>query len=66
MTQSPFVKQEIMRGRRGTRALEDAVVTPRCPACRAWLIARIGRSGPYFQCQCPRRPAPTLARPRAA
>jgi hypothetical protein len=26
----------------------------RCPRCRAHLVARIGRRGPYFHCRCPR------------
>jgi hypothetical protein len=36
------------------------VVTARCPLCRDFLIARQGRSGPYFHCHCGgvrRRPA---------
>lgn len=26
--------------------------TARCPCCRAPLIARMGRDGPYFHCCC--------------
>jgi hypothetical protein len=36
------------------------VMTARCPLCRDFLIARQGRTGPYFHCHCGgvrRRPA---------
>ncbi|HTU89597.1 MAG TPA: hypothetical protein VMF69_05815 [Gemmataceae bacterium] len=29
--------------------------TARCPCCRAPLIARMGRDGPYFHCRCRER-----------
>jgi hypothetical protein len=31
----------------------DLLDTARCPCCRAFLIARMGREGPYFHCRCP-------------
>ncbi len=30
----------------------DLLDTARCPCCRAPLIARMGRQGPYFHCGC--------------
>jgi|GEM_PF-3593627 hypothetical protein len=30
----------------------DLLDTARCPCCRAPLIARMGRGGPYFHCRC--------------
>jgi hypothetical protein len=30
----------------------DPFDTARCPCCRAPLIARMGRDGPYFHCCC--------------
>jgi hypothetical protein len=33
----------------------DLLDTARCPCCRAPLIARMGRSGPYFHCRCRKR-----------
>ena len=66
MTHSPFITREIAQSHRDVRAHEDEVVTPRCPCCRAWLIARVGKAGPYFMCNCPRRPAPAPALRRAA
>jgi hypothetical protein len=30
----------------------DLLDTARCPCCRAPLIARMGREGPYFHCRC--------------
>lgn len=30
----------------------DLLDTARCPCCRAPLIARMGRAGPYFHCLC--------------
>jgi hypothetical protein len=32
--------------------LAELVVVARCPCCRTPLIARMGRDGPYFYCQC--------------
>jgi len=45
-------KREIIGIRRTLETLGDA----RCPLCRAILIARQGRAGPYFFCRCPRKP----------
>jgi hypothetical protein len=44
----------------GARALDtqrrqdaaDLEGTARCPRCRAPLVARMGRRGPYFHCRC--------------
>jgi hypothetical protein len=30
----------------------DALGVARCPLCRGPLVVRMGRRGPYFQCQC--------------
>ena len=30
----------------------DELASARCPLCRAVLVARQGRAGPYFYCQC--------------
>jgi len=34
------------------RDLAEVVTVARCPCCRTPLIARMGRRGPYFHCQC--------------
>ena len=34
----------------------DELASARCPLCRAVLVARQGRAGPYFFCQCVRKP----------
>ena len=34
----------------------DELGSARCPLCRAVLVARQGRAGPYFFCQCVRKP----------
>jgi len=36
-------------------ALDD-LASARCPLCRGVLVARQGRAGPYFFCQCVRQP----------
>jgi hypothetical protein len=38
-----------------TRGPAPAVIVgeARCPRCRAHLVARMGRDGPYFPCRCP-------------
>ena len=44
--------------RKGERCRVDSVDlldTARCPCCRVPLVARMGRDGPYFPCQCPRK-----------
>ena len=33
----------------------DLLATARCPCCRAPLVARMGRDGPYFHCLCSQR-----------
>jgi hypothetical protein len=33
----------------------DVVGEARCPCCRAPLVARMGRGGPYFHCLCRER-----------
>jgi len=30
----------------------DELASARCPLCRGVLVARQGRAGPYFYCQC--------------
>jgi hypothetical protein len=35
----------------------DELGAARCPLCRAVLVARQGRAGPYFFCQCVAKPA---------
>jgi ssDNA-binding Zn-finger/Zn-ribbon topoisomerase 1 len=34
----------------------DELGNARCPLCRGVLVARQGRTGPYFYCQCVRAP----------
>ena len=43
---------------------DDDLTTPRCPRCRYYLIARVGRGGPYFYCLCgeTKKAAPTRRR----
>lgn len=33
----------------------DELGMARCPLCRAMLVARMSRTGPYFFCLCPRK-----------
>jgi hypothetical protein len=40
------------RNRERYRLDPDLLDTARCPCCRAPLIARMGREGPYFHCRC--------------
>ena len=35
---------------------QEEVAIARCPLCRAALIARQGRAGPFFYCGCLRQP----------
>jgi hypothetical protein len=30
----------------------DSLGVARCPCCRGPLVVRMGRQGPYYQCQC--------------
>ncbi|MCI0640705.1 MAG: hypothetical protein L0Y72_19985 [Gemmataceae bacterium] len=46
--------------------LADALTTPRCPLCRHFLVARLGRRGAYFHCACRRKPARADAARKAA
>jgi hypothetical protein len=41
-------KQEILN----IKQVMDELVTVRCPLCRMVLIARMGRRGPAFYCDC--------------
>jgi ssDNA-binding Zn-finger/Zn-ribbon topoisomerase 1 len=34
----------------------EELASARCPLCHGVLVARQGRSGPYFFCRCVRRP----------
>jgi hypothetical protein len=34
------------------RQVQDELGVARCPLCRAVLVARQGRKGPYFSCAC--------------
>ncbi len=43
------------RNRERYRLDPDLLDTARCPCCRAPLIARMGREGPYFHCRCRER-----------
>jgi hypothetical protein len=38
--------------RRSRSDPSEIIGVPRCPCCRAPLIARMGRRGPYFYCRC--------------
>jgi ssDNA-binding Zn-finger/Zn-ribbon topoisomerase 1 len=44
------------------RNAQDELASARCPLCRAVLVVRQGRAGPYFYCRC----APRKDRPQAA
>ena len=46
----PWNKPLVQRHQRF--AMEDLLVTPRCPACRFPLIARVLPTGPGFRCNC--------------
>jgi hypothetical protein len=48
------------RGERYRVDPADVLETARCPLCRAPLVARMGRDGPYFHCCC--RPLPCLTK----
>jgi hypothetical protein len=39
------------------RMTQEVLGNARCPICRAILVARQGRVGPYFYCRCVRRRA---------
>jgi hypothetical protein len=47
--------------RRRQGAADVAGVAP-CPRCRAPLVARMGRRGPYFHCLCAEGMSPHLDR----
>ncbi len=49
------------RERASIRMTEEELGTARCPLCRAALVARQGRAGPYFFCRCVRTPAKRAA-----
>ena len=55
-----------MRNRkaRAIRSMEDRVMTPRCPWCGYWLVARVGKTGAYFYCRCSSRPKLAKAKQR--
>jgi hypothetical protein len=46
--------ERTMPQRKGDRYRLDSELldTARCPCCRAPLVARMGREGPYFHCRC--------------
>ena len=54
---SPLAQQSRVSDRDAQRVTFDDLVTARCPLCRAPLVARMNRFGPYFHCQCPARSA---------
>jgi hypothetical protein len=35
------------------RNAAEVLGVARCPCCHTELVARMGRSGPYFACRCP-------------
>lgn len=39
-------------GERSRLDASEVFADVRCPCCRAPLIARMGRRGPYFHCRC--------------
>ena len=49
--------REDMSDREAATILNSSVSTQldvcRCPKCEAPMVARQGRTGPYFHCQCP-------------
>ncbi|MBI2804808.1 MAG: hypothetical protein HYX68_07475 [Planctomycetes bacterium] len=44
-------RRDVLHIRRTLESLAEA----HCPLCLAPLIARQGRTGPYFACRCPQR-----------
>ncbi|MCI0380320.1 MAG: hypothetical protein L0215_22275 [Gemmataceae bacterium] len=46
--------------------LVEALMTPRCPLCRHFLVARLGRRGAYFRCACPKKRQADASRVRKA
>ena len=53
-TEGPAITtRDIVSIRQTQEELGDA----RCPICRAILVARQGRAGPYFYCQCIAKPS---------
>ena len=66
MSSSSFVRREKRKARRDVAHMEDLVVTPRCACCRAFLVARVGKAGPYFMCLCRRRVKQAAERKAAA
>jgi ssDNA-binding Zn-finger/Zn-ribbon topoisomerase 1 len=38
------------------RTTQEELGVARCPLCREVLVARQGRTGPYFHCRCERKP----------
>jgi hypothetical protein len=45
----------------GIRQTLEELGCARCPLCRAVLVARQGRRGPYFFCRCAPKPAKGVA-----
>ncbi len=52
---SPDAVRDFAGAESGARlrgGVEEILGTARCPCCRAPLVARMGRCGPYFHCRC--------------
>ena len=45
--------EEGVRKKWWRRHLPEVLGVARCPCCRAELVVRQGRAGPYFACRCP-------------
>jgi len=50
-------------GRQQRPGAADVADVARCPRCRAPLVARMGRRGPYFHCACAGGGSPGYDRP---
>jgi hypothetical protein len=52
-------------GERARLDPSDIVGDVRCPCCRAVLVARMGRRGPYFHCLCYEQKKSDICTPQA-
>jgi len=54
-TAGPMMPKRSRQDILSIRQTLDELAIPRCPLCRAMLIARMRRGGPGFSCACPPR-----------
>ena len=48
----PLSPQPTMREAHRIGKTQEELASARCPICREFLVARLGRGGPYFFCGC--------------